>query len=421
MADKDKKRISFSTEVIILWCALGLMVFAACEFFWWQATGFFEVENAGDQSSQLLILTLGAIGAACGLILAARRSAKFSEQVDTGQKQADTAQDQLFNEQLGRGAELLTRTEMVMRRTGIRVLEDLAETTIDNPDQVKFIMRIIHDFVHEKTNSPSKDKERLDIVLGIRTLVSLYNEVDKSDDSDGFRRLLNFSLCHLEGLNFTETELQGASFMGAKLQEARFMDAKLQGASFVGAELEGANFDGAELEGANFDGAELEGANFIGAELEWANFFEAELEGASFIAAKLEGANFDGAELEGANFFDAKLQGANFIAAKLQEADINGAKLQWADCTRANFSNAENLKEDQIKGMIFQAKNQPILPKGLEQFLDKRRSYEFKKDPDDKSNPRRCFVKSDAEWSEKDVDEWVAKYLASIRGLEDAG
>ena len=381
MANKDKKRVSFSAETITLCCALGLMALVVVEFFCLQTTGFFAEKNAGDQPSQLLILTLGAIGAACGLILAARRSAKFSEQVEIGQKQADTGQKQLFNEQLGRGAELLTREEMVMLRTGIRVLEDLAETTINKPEQVELIMRIIHDFVHEKTSSPSENEERLDIVLGIRTLASLYNEVDKSDDPDGFIKLLNFSWRHLEGLNFTETELQGANFWGAKLQEAHFRGAKLQGANFLDAQLQGANFKGAKLQGAHFMDAKLQGANFKG----------------------------------------TKLQGTNFIGANLQEADLNGAKLQWADCSLANFSNAEDLKEYQIKGMIFHAENHPILPKRCEQFLDKRRGHEFKEDPDDKSNPRRYFVKSDAEWSGKDVDEWVREYLASIRGLKDAG
>ena len=200
MADKDKKRISFSTEAMILWCALGLMVFATCEFFWWQATEFFEVKNAGDQPSELLILTLGAIGATSGLILAVRRSIKFS-------KQGDTPQKQLFNERLWRATELLANGEIVMRQIGMRALGLLAERTISEPDQVKLIMKIIHDFVRSKTTPPLEDKEAEDKeyialgirTLGIRTLGALYNKVDKSDDSDGFIKLLDFSRCHLGG------------------------------------------------------------------------------------------------------------------------------------------------------------------------------------------------------------------------------
>ena len=313
----------FSVERVILLFAGGLMVLVVYEFFWWQTTEFFEVENAENaKSSQLLILTLGSIGVACGLILVARRSAKFSEQVDTAQKQveiaqkqADTRQKLLFNEQLGRGAELLANKEMVVRQTGIRVFGNLAERTIGEPEQVKLIMQIIHDFVLSKTSSPSKDRN--DVALGIRTLVSLYNESGRRDD---FREVAQFRNCHLEGLNFTNANLQGV------------------------------------------------------------------------------------------DFWDAQLQGACFYKAKLE----------WADCSVADFSDDPILTRNHVNGMIFLTDHRPILPKRLEQFLDKRRSYEFEEGPDDEPFLRRRFVKSDAEWSGKDVDEWVAKYLASIRDPEDA-
>ena len=324
MADKDKWWVSFSTEAIILCCALCLGVLVVGEFFWWQATEFFEVENAGDQPSELLIVTLGAIGAACGLILAARRSAKFSEQVEIGQKQVETGQKQLFNEELGRGAELLTKQEKPMRRTGIRILEDLAETKLkqglskENIKQTQLIMRIIHDFVHEKTRPPpekkenletriEKGKEKLDIALGIKTLASLYNESGRLVELE---ELVQFQGCRLEGLNFTDANLQGADFWGASLQGALFYN----------------------------------------------------------------------------------------------------AKLEWADCSMVDFSDAQSLTRNHVNGMIFLTDHHPMLPKRLEQFLDKRRSYEFKEDPDDESNPRRYFVKSDAEWSGR----WVNEYLAEI-------
>ena len=212
---------------------------------------FYSDKDEALAFAQLLITAMIAVGGGYGLILASRRSAKFSEQVDTGQKQ-------LFNEQLGRGVELLTRKEMVMRRTGIRVLEDLAETTINKPEQVELIMRIIHDFVHEKTSSPSKSKgklniviaggrKKLDIALSIKTILSLYHKVDKSNDPDGFIKLLRFSERHLEGLDFND----------ARLQEANFRNAKLQGVNFRNAELQKADFDRAELEWADCTNADF--------------------------------------------------------------------------------------------------------------------------------------------------------------------
>ena len=417
-----------SVEGIILCGALGLMALVVGEFFCWRATEFFEVENAGVQPSELLIVTLGAIGAACGLILAARRSAKFSEQVEIGQKQVETGQKQLFNEQLGRAAELLTKEEKPMRRASIRILEGLAETTInqglskENIKQAQLIMRIIHDFVHADTSPPLKDdedletriekgKEKLDIALGIRTLVSLYNESGKPDD---FKELVQFRSCRLEGLIFTDAELQGVDFIDAQLQGANFIDAQLQGAQFMYAQLQGAHFNRAQLQGVNFIGAKLERANFRGAELQ----------GANFMGAKLERANFRGTELEWVDFTEAELERANFIGAKLQKVNFIGANLEWVDCTDADFSGAENLKKEQVGVMIFDTKFFPKLPKGVKDDLDPKRGYEWKKDSDDKSN-RRYFVQPDVnakesekwEWSGKSVDE----YLASIRGPEDDG
>ena len=392
-------------------------------------SGFFYFYGSKSEQfefARTLTLAIGAVGGGYGLILAVRRSVKFSKQVETGQKQADTAQKQLFNEQLGRGAELLANGEMVMLRTGVRVLRNLAEKTISEPEQVKLIMQIIHDFIHSPPslqNKETEDKEVKDkeyIMLGIKTLGSLYNEVDKSDDPDGFKELVNFQRYDLEGLNFNKAELRGVDFASIKLHRMNFFVAKLHGANFTRTKLQRVNFIAAKLQGATFINSEFQRVDFRVAELHGVNFFGAKLQWVNFTGAKLQEANFTGAKLQQVHFNEAQLQGADFGHAQLQGAGFDGAELEWADCALANFSNAENLKEDQIKGMIFDAKNQPTLPKGLEQFLDKRRGYEFKEDPDDKSNHRR-FIESDAEWSRKNVDEWVREYLASIRGLEDAG
>ena len=327
----------------------------------WFSKGFTTLSD-GLEFARLFIAVMIAVGGAYGLILAARRSAKFSEQVDTGQKQ-------LFNEQLGRGAELLANGEIVMRQTGIRVLGNLAERTINEPEQVKLIMQIIHDFVHSQTKHLSNDegaedkeaedkgvRDKGDVELSIKTLGSLHNESGKSDGLPGFIKLLNFSLCHLERLSFSNSQLQGACFLSAKLQGARFVNAKLQG--------------------VDFRHVELQGAHFIG----------------------------------------AKLQGAYFIGAKLQGADFIGAQLQGADCGLADFSNAKNLTKDQVKGMIFKVDAPPKLPDNLEQFLDKRRGYEFKEKPNRAPGLTCRFIESDAEWSGRKVHE----YIASIRDPEDA-
>ena len=328
--------------VVVMGTIAGVLI-------WW-LQGFKTLSDSLE-FARLFIAVMIAVGGAYGLILATRRAVKFSEQVDTaqeqveiGQKQVETGQKQLFNEQLGRAAELLTKEEKPMRRTGIRILEDLAETTInqglskENIKQAQLIMRIIHDFVHADTSPPLKDnedpnariekgKEKLDIALGIRTLASLYNESGKRDD---FKELVQFRGCRLEGLIFNGAELQGTDFTRAQLQGAEFVEVKLQGA----------------------------------------------------------------------NLGDAQLQGANF----------SFTELEWADCTRANFLDAIDLTEDQVEGMIFDIRDLPTLPKGLENSLDSKYGYELKEIPNNESNFHRRFVNRGEEWSGR----WVNEYLAEI-------
>ena len=428
MADKDKIkgwtlyqrklwRWLVSTEIRVFFIIESAVVLmgAITGVIIWCSKGFTTLSD-GLEFFRVLITIMIAVGGGYGLILAARRAVKFSEQVETGQKQ-------LFNEQLGRGAELLANGEVVMRQTGIRVLEDLAETTInqglskENIKQAQLIMRIIHDFVHADTNTPlkgnedsgariAKGRERLDIALGIRTLASLYNESGKQDD---FKELVQFQACRLEGLIFNGAELQGVDFSYAKLQGAHFWLAKLQGANLNYAQLQGANFNQAQLQDARFWIAQLQGADFNQANLQWANFKIAKLQGADFSYAQLQGASFSYAQLQKASFMGAQLQGANFSYAKLQGADFKGANLQWVDCTGADFLGAKGLMQEHINGMIFEDKYSPKLPKIFKDDLDPKCGYEWKKDQNDKFNRRR-FVKSKAEWSGK----WVDEYLAEI-------
>ena len=367
--------------VIFLLIALAVAASLSC---------FYTIEKIRNKPefARVVVLALGGVAAACGLVLAARRSTKFSEQVETGQKQ-------LFNEQLGRAAELLTKDQKPMRRASIRILEGLAETTInqglskENVKQAQLIMRIIHDFVHAETRPPPKKKEnlctrikngeeKLDIALGIRTLVSLYNESGKPDD---FKELVQFRRCRLEGLIFSGAKLQGVEFILVELQGANFKGSNLQEAKLGAAKLQQANFTNAELQGADFTNAELQGANFTNAELQVADF----------------------AELQWANFTNAELQGANFTNAKLQKVNFDSAKLEWADCTDADFSSAKDLTEAQVEVMIFEDSTTAKLPKSLKKSLNEDRKYK-------KTTGRRRFVKSKAAWSGK----WVDEYLAEI-------
>ena len=253
MANKNKKNASphkilrwfFSLEVKILlvFLVLGILVIDVL-------IPLRNSEKEDLEFARVLILAMGALGGAYGLILATIRSVKFSDQVKTGQ-------EQLFNQQLGQGATLLANGEVHIRGTGIRVLGDLAERTIGEIEQVELIMRTIHDFVHVNPSPSSGNEGRLDITLGIRTLVSLYK---KSGQKTELKKLVQFQGCYFARLNFKDAELQGADFRGADFSVAELQGADFRGADFSVAKLQGADFDSAELQGADCTNADFSNA-----------------------------------------------------------------------------------------------------------------------------------------------------------------
>ena len=86
---------------------------------------------------QTFIFTLGGLGGGYGLILATRRQKVLEEQTEQGQ-------DQLFNDRLGRGTEMLGHESMAVRVAGVKILEDLVLTS-NNKD---IIYQIIDKFLH---------------------------------------------------------------------------------------------------------------------------------------------------------------------------------------------------------------------------------------------------------------------------------
>ena len=68
-----------------------------------------------------IILALGGVGGLYGLIIARKRQDRFEKQTNDNQKQ-------VFNDQLGRGVEMLTNQDQTsIRMAGIRVLQKLGQ------------------------------------------------------------------------------------------------------------------------------------------------------------------------------------------------------------------------------------------------------------------------------------------------------
>ena len=326
------------------------------------------------------ILFFGGLGGLFGLAVASKRAS-------TAEKQADTASSQLFNERLGRGADLLSNKQMNIRRTGILVLEDLAKTAI--LEEKKLITRIIHDFIVANSQLKySKNKagnyirneenkrvlriakpgeKRLDIELAVRTVISLAESSNMTSEEISFNkidlRLLDFSRLNT-GLNiyFQESVLNGAIFFDAKLNRAEFFDSRLIEEIFEYEDYDGANFVPAKLNRINFNHAELNGSIFFGSELNKARFFAAKLNEADFRNAVLNDAYFEAAELKEADFRYAVSKEVSFEYTLSRKADfryteLDEASFEYADCSEANFKYAElyeaNFKRSRLRKADF--------------------------------------------------------------------
>ena len=342
---------------------------------------------------------------------------------------------QLLDEQLKPGADLLADKEVGMRQKGINILEDIAKTT--TAEGKKRIIRIIYDFII--TNSQlnyAKDKgvkqvlqkaipaeERLDIELAVKTVINLVEFSEATVTEIPFSkidlRLLNFAklktnlrmnfqesalsevefmFSELSGVNFKYTELNGTSFQYAGLSGAIFENAELNEVNFWNAKLNEVDFLWAKLSKVDFSHAELSKVDFSDAELDEVFFSRAKLDQVNFASVKLNGANFEGAELKRVYFWWTELRGVCFKDAKL----LTGVIFWNADCSESDFEDAIELTQEQINEIIFEKDKEPKLPEGLE--IPKNRAYIWQKDEEGEMKPR--FVKSDAEWSEKWVDEW---------------
>ncbi|MGC6475211.1 MAG: pentapeptide repeat-containing protein [Parvibaculales bacterium] len=300
--------------------------------------------------------------------------------------QFQVAQRSQFNDQLGRGAELLAHAELTARVSGVRVLEDLAKSVKPDSDENKLVANILLDFVRERAAPPMKEdgtpyadenaprhtlwdgmpyessvawpepkppEARLDIETAVLALGNIVPE-----DMAARSKYLNFSRLDLRGLDLPGAKLQHAYIFHAKLQGANLKEANLQHANLDQTDLQHAVLSGANLQHAALTYATLQGAYLSSANLQNtnllatmtnANLWFADLRGARLLDASFENASlwhadFRGADLENVNFQGANLENVNFQGADLknpnfERASLANANLQGVNLVNANFEN----------------------------------------------------------------------------------
>lgn len=231
------------------------------------------------------VLTIGALGGGYGLVLATRRQKVLEEQTKQGQKQIQQGQDQLFNDRLGRGAEMLGHESMAVRVAGIKVLEDLALTS----DHKGIIYQIIDKFLHigakrkyddEAENIQAGNKieknERYDVFASAEALIKISSIEEKwahfqDVDLDNFilpsyhvpYRFFFYSVIsrHLNSKIYS-CEMTGF-FTEADFDYSEFINSDLRGTTFSGAILTSCHFENTNLSRVTFKYSILKQCKFV--------------------------------------------------------------------------------------------------------------------------------------------------------------
>ena len=337
------------------------------------------------EATRSIVLTLGAIGGAYGLILAVRR-------LNIAQKQADTAEANLFNDRLSRAIVGLSNNEsLVARNAALRLLKNLGGDLPEGDRNRDLVCNIIHGFIRERAIVRSLNENgampsvkeapeaRTDIVMGIQILFEL---VEKEN-----REKFSLSKLDLRNLDLSFVHLEGADLRGAVLQDTILFMTKLQSANLYNANFQETILQSADLRDTDLGHASLQGAILLMAHLR---------------AAKLHGSHLHGAVLKNADLQDANLARAILQDADLGHADLSGADLRGADLSGADFSHADLdkvkiLRQDQFNQIVYEF---TVPPKNLpsEFSVPENRAYVIK-------DGKRYFVKSDEPESGRLVDE----------------
>jgi uncharacterized protein YjbI with pentapeptide repeats len=391
----------------ILFCLAVAAVLSAIyeptQFIWLDAAALDASGNKkwSGEATRSLSLVLGGLGALYGLILAAPRQITFSKQVEQGQKQAETAEKNLFNDRLGRGVELLSDAKMTMRSAGVRVLENLAESIDADSEEHRLVFNILLDFVRDKAKpllKPTGDAlslsdkswpptepriDRLDIELAILAIGKI--------TPASMRMQINLAGLDLRELNLTNADLHGADFRWANLENAILTEGNFQNTNFMQTRLRGSII----AEG-NFRGAHMFAATFEGVVLREINFQDADLSSASFEDAKVGKSDFRRANLKNIKFRNTYLSDCKFRGADISKGRGNGWKKEILNDA---VYDRDNLPQDYVDGSITRLRTS-------------HRAYEWR-------DGKRVFVQSDMPESGQDVDEWIANEIGNAGYNED--
>ncbi|MDA7634812.1 hypothetical protein N8755_02740 [Alphaproteobacteria bacterium] len=394
----------------------------------------FHEGRADAETIRNAILIIGGLMAFYGLVQATKRQESFAEQVDTQIKQAETAETQLFNDRLGRGVELLAKSDKMLSKAGIRVLEDLANS-VDVIEHKKIIANLLHDFIKNRAAKIYQDDkngkmapvpvsrgvDRSDVQLALDVYLGLMCLFDETEQRQSFTNLdlsyLNFSSFKLpDNPKDKLKKIHSINFFNSILNECNFKNLELYSCEFFGTQIERCDFTLSSCFDCEFSSKDT--ISFTG--WEWISF-----ERYTFIADNIKfesGAvklTFKDCHFRSKNMimmcYEVAFLGGGFsIFTKSERCKLNIKNTQnvdffWTDISNVLLGSARSTSSNinALKAIYRDGRDSESFTKLAKGGVDKSKAYL-------KIGLRKYFIKSDAEWSEKPVAEWVAVELARM-------
>ena len=226
---------------------------------------FWQLYQAHHEALRSILFLFGFLLACVGVYLGFRRLAAT-------EKQANTAERNLFNDRLGRGVALLSDDKMTVHSAGVRVLENLASGTDADSEEHRLVFDILLDFVRDKAAPNMKGGRRFDkdedALPLVRRDVELALFALGNITPEGRRKKINLSSLDLQNLRLVRVKLRGAILRGCNLNDTNLLTAKLKDADLQEARLENALLMWANLENARLSFSSLnEARSAIGADI----------------------------------------------------------------------------------------------------------------------------------------------------------
>jgi hypothetical protein len=227
------------------------------------------------------------------------------QQVQTGRRQLNLAQQGQVTERFTRAVDQLGSDHLDVRLGGIYALEQIAR---DSTDDRGTIGEVLTAYIRGHAPWPPRLDGQPPADAAIEDVPELQVRAPDIQASltvlgrGGFAEQVRMLQDHID---LHAVDLRRARLVGANLERANFGDANLAGAVLFGVSLAGAF-----LSDANLAEARMMGVDFARAELRYANLEMASIEETNLSAAILNGANLSGAHFERTNLIGTHLDKA---------------------------------------------------------------------------------------------------------------